>query len=52
MIPLAPEGEGIVRIVARRLEIRRPEEGDFQAWLARLPDEITALDLSSLKKAE
>ena len=52
MIPLAPEGAGAVRIVRGRLEIRRPEADDLEAWLARLPEEIRTLDLSGLKKAE
>ena len=52
MIPLAPEGEGSVRIVAGRLQIHRPEEGDFGAWLAGLAGQIEALDTSALKKAE
>jgi hypothetical protein len=51
-IPLAPEGEGVARIAGARLEIRRPETGDFEAWLAGLPDAIRALDTSSLKKVE
>ena len=52
MIPLAPEGEGSVRIVGGKLEIHRPEDGDLDAWIAGLTDRIRALDLSSLKKAE
>jgi len=52
MIPLAPEGEGAVRIVAGRLQIHRPEEGDFDAWLAGLPGQIEELDTSGLKKTE
>ena len=52
MIPLAPEGTGAVRVVAGRLQIHRPEEGDFDAWLESLPGQIAALDTSGLKKAE
>ena len=52
MIPLAPEGSGTVRIDGNRLVIRRPEEGDFEAWLATLPASIEALDLTGLKRAE
>ena len=52
MIPLAPEGDGDVRIVGGRLTIHRPEEGDFEAWVATLPGLIEALDTAGLKRAE
>ena len=52
MIPLAPEGPGTVRIDGNRLVIRRPEEGDFETWIATLPASIQALDLTGLKRAE
>jgi len=52
MIPLAPMGNGAVRIVGARLEIHRPEEGDFEAWIATLPEKIDALDTSGLKRGE
>jgi len=52
MIPLAPEGSGAARIEGNRLVIRRPEEGDFEAWFDTLPASIGALDLSGLKRAE
>jgi hypothetical protein len=52
MIPLAPEGEGVARVSGGKLEIRRPETGDFDAWLEALPDAIRALDTSGLKRAE
>jgi len=51
LIPLAPEGSGAVRIVGNRLEIHRPEEGDFDAWADGLEAEIEGLDTSGLKKA-
>jgi hypothetical protein len=52
VIPLAPEGEGSVRIVGGKLEIHRPEEGDFSDWIEGLTDQIRALPLEGLKKAE
>jgi hypothetical protein len=51
LIPLAPEGEGSARIVSDRLEIHRPEEGDFDEWADGLQAAIEALDTSGLKKA-
>jgi hypothetical protein len=52
MIPLAPEGAGVVRVDGNRLVIQRPLEGDFDAWLESLPEAIAALDTSLLKKVE
>jgi hypothetical protein len=52
MIPLRPEGAGVVRVEGSRLTILRPDEGDLDAWIASLPDAIAALDLSGLKKVE
>ncbi|MEN8148589.1 MAG: hypothetical protein ABFS86_02130 [Planctomycetota bacterium] len=51
MIPLAPEGSGVVRIEGGRLVIHRPEEGDFDEWFATLPASIESLDTSHLKRA-
>jgi hypothetical protein len=51
MIPLAPEGTGVVRIEAGRLVIHRPLEGCFDDWFATLPAAIDALDTSGLKRA-
>jgi len=52
MKPAEDEGSGTVRIDGTRLVIRRPEEGDFEAWFATLPASIEALDLTGLKRAE
>lgn len=49
-IPLAPAGGGAVRLVGDRLEIVPPAVGDFEEWLARLPEEIAELDLTRVNR--
>ena len=49
-IPLAPEGRGSARVEGRQLTIVPPAEGDFEAWLAALPEAIRALDLTGVNR--
>ncbi|GEM_PF-1130578 len=53
-IPLATEGEGIVRLVSsgRILEIVAPETAALETWLRDLPRRIRPLDLSAIKRSQ
>lgn len=52
VVPLGPEGTGSVRLSGNKIEITVPSEGDFETWIAGLPQEIARLDLSGVRKAE
>jgi hypothetical protein len=54
VVPLARENEGGVRLApgGTRLEIKAPETGNFEAWLERLPELVSDLDTSRLKRIE
>jgi hypothetical protein len=49
-IPLAPAGAGAVRLTDGKIEIVPPATGDFEEWLAGLPEEIGELDLSLVQR--
>lgn len=51
MVPLWTEKGGKLEVRGGKLRITAPSDGDFDAWVAALPDRIRALDLSSLKRA-
>jgi hypothetical protein len=50
-VPLWTEKGGKLAVRNGRLQITAPSDGDFEAWLARLPDLLRATDLSSVRRA-
>ncbi len=51
-VPLWTRGAGSLRVTAGgRLEITAPAEGDFEAWLAKLPEALAAMDLSRVRRS-
>jgi hypothetical protein len=53
MVPLGTKGAGALRVTpGGKLEITAPAEGDFEAWLAGLPEALKAIDLSRVRRAE
>lgn len=52
VVPLGTRGAGEARVRNGKLEITAPAEGDFEAWLAALPDTLRAMDLSPVRKAD
>jgi len=52
VVPLGPEGQGNVRVASNKLEVTVPDEGDFDIWLEGLPEAITKLDLTHVRRTE
>ncbi len=50
-VPLWTEKEGKLEVRGGKLRITAPAEGDFEAWLAALPDRLRALDLSGVRRS-
>ena len=50
-VPLWTRGKGEIRTRGAKLEISAPAEGDFEAWLKALPDQLRSMDLSTVRRA-
>jgi hypothetical protein len=51
VVPLWTSPGGKLEVRGGKLRITAPSDGDFEAWLGRLPELLRGLDLSSLPRA-
>ena len=51
-VPLGTKGNGEFLVRNGKLEITAPAEGDFESWVAGLPDALRELDLSTVRRAD
>ncbi len=51
MVPLWTEKGGKLEVRGGKLRITAPSDGDFDPWLAALPERLRALDLSAVPRA-